>query len=368
MRAILFGAVSLLACVTVGCESTVVITQTDAGSGAGDGAIRSDGGRGDGGQLMLPDLDAGELPGGVCADQGREIKITPVDMLVVLDVSYSMDYDLKWVAVKSAMKSFVSRREFDGLGVGLQYFPLRAQCSIGAYQSPAVPFGVLPEAAQTIAASLDFQQMQGGTPTVPVLEGTSRYAKLWATQHPERQAVIVLATDGVPDDTCAAAPDGGLSNSLENVLTVARGAAMESPSIKTFVIGVGKDLVALNRIAVAGGTDKALLVDSRVDADIAFLDALTQVRNSALGCSFEVPYVRSVDPTQARVRFIANDPRRSFVVPRVTPDGCRSGSGAGWYFEGQKPNTKLILCRPSCEALGNGATGRLYVEFGCNIE
>jgi len=354
---------------SLGCGELVVV-MPDGGSGDGGGS-GGDGGSRDGGVIVRVDLDAGDFPSGVCKDNGKRIEATPVDLMVVLDVSYSMDYDQKWVAVKSAMKSFVNSSKFSGSGIGLQYFPLRAQCSVAAYENPAVPFGVLPGAASAISMSLEQQQMSGGTPTVPVLEGTTRYARSWATQHPERQVVIVLATDGVPDDSCAATPDGGLSNSLANVLTVARGAAMASPPIKTFVIGVGKDLVALNQIAAAGATSSALLVDTRFDADLAFLDALTTVRNSALGCSFAVPFVTGVDPRLGRVRFIADDPAKSFVVPkRENLLGCASGAGAaaGWYFDGAAPDTKLVLCQPSCEALGAGFAGRLFVEFACSVE
>ena len=360
----------LFALTGVGCGELVVVLP-DGGDGSDGGAGSGDGGSRDGGVIVRIDLDAGDFPSGVCKDTGKRIEATPVDLMVVLDVSYSMDYDQKWVAVKSAMKSFVNSPRFSGSGIGLQYFPLRAQCSVAAYQNPAVPFGVLPTAAAAVSTSLEAQQMSGGTPTVPVLEGTSRYARSWATLHPERQVVIVLATDGVPDDSCAATPDGGLSNSLANVLTVAQGAATASPPIKTFVIGVGKDLVPLNQIAAAGGTTSALLVDTRFDADLAFLDALTTVRNSALGCTFAVPFVKGVDPRQGRVRFIADDPAKSFVVPRRDNlAGCVSGggAGAGWYFDGAAPDTKVVLCQPSCEALGAGFGGRLFVEFACSVE
>ncbi len=261
------------------------------------------------------------------------------------------------------MKPFISKPQFYGLGIGLQYFPLRAQCSIDAYAMPAVPFGTLPDATARLEASLDVQQMPGGTPTVPVLEGTTRYARSWAQNHPGRQTVIVLATDGVPDETCAAAPPGGLSNSLENVKTVASGAAAASPPIRTFVIGVGKDLVALNQIAAAGGTGQALLVDTQINADIAFLDALNTIRNNALGCSFAVPYVKGTDPANAHVRLIADTPGHSFVAERVSERAT-----CGWYFEGTVPNNKVVLCPTSCDAMNNAGAGRLYVEFGCSIE
>lgn len=359
-----------LTIITSSCgDATGISTGTSADGGgdagliaAGDGGPRRDAGLG-----PVEDLDAGQFALGTCKDQGKRLEATPLDLLVVLDVSYSMDYDQKWVAVRSAMKSFISKPQFYGLGIGLQYFPLRAQCSIDAYAQPAVPFATLPAATAQLTASLDLQQMSGGTPTVPVLEGTTRYARTWAQAHASRQTVIVLATDGVPDDTCAAAPAGGLSNTLENVKTVASGAAAASPPIRTFVIGVGKDLVALNQIAAAGGTGQALLVDTKINADLAFLEALNTIRNNALGCSFDVPYSQGVDPTNAHVRFIADEPGRSFIAERVSERASCAANG-GWYFEGVVPNNKVTLCPISCDAMNNAGAGRLFVEFGCSIQ
>lgn len=72
-----------------------------------------------------------------CAGVLVEAKSTPFDMYVMLDISDSMlgategdPTQSKWAAVRSALADFVTDDASDGIGVGLQVFPLR---------DPAVP-------------------------------------------------------------------------------------------------------------------------------------------------------------------------------------------------------------------------------------
>lgn len=349
-----------------GCASyTLDDRPPGEGGGATDGSVPGDV---DSGTSDPDGGNGGPTDAGfdVCKDQGRKISLSPLDLLVLLDVSYSMDYDQKWSSVRSAMKSFVSKPEFNGLGIGVQYFPLRSQCSVGQYLAPAVPFGVLPGVGPIVGASLDQQEMSGGTPTVQALEGTTAYTQNWLALHPDHKAVIVMATDGVPDSTCAGATDGGLSNSLANVLLVAGGAATSSPPVKTFVIGVGKDLTALNGIAAAGGTGQALLVDTSTNADVAFLNALTQIRRSALGCDFEIPVGSAVVRDRAQVNFVPDDGSPTLYVGQVA-NKAACVAGAGWFFDDADPliATKVVLCDTTCDTVTQGKTGALHVEFAC---
>jgi hypothetical protein len=342
------------------CTSYKLTLGDDGGTGGGDGG--TGGGYFDAGDGILP--DAGFE---VCADVGRQVELSPLDLFILLDVSGSMDYDNKWVAVSGAMKNFITRPDFSDLAVAIQYFPLRLQCDASAYQVPAVPFDLLPNNAAAIGASLDEQRMQGGTPTVPALEGTMGYVKSYLSQSPDagRKAALVLATDGVPDNSCVGV-SSGLLNNLENVATVAGNAATSDPPVKTFVIGVGKDLGALDLIADAGGTQKAILVDVAGNADVQFLNALTQIRRDALDCSFQVPGANDITRDKARVRFVPDDGTLAFGVPQVPTAGdCMQGPG--WFFDDPTMPTKLTLCDATCEAVSQGKTGRLYIEFACGV-
>ncbi len=181
-----------------------------------------------------------------------------------------------------------------------------------------------------------------------------------------RKAAIVLATDGVPDSSCAGS-SSGLLNSLDNVALVASNAVNSDYPVKTFVIGVGKELGALDEIADAGGTNKAVLVDTAGNADVQFLAALTQIRRDALDCSFAVPDLESIQKTLARVRFVPDDGSPAIGVPPVqTVNDCMNG--VGWYFDNPTLPTKLTLCDATCDEVTRGKTGQLYVEFACGVD
>jgi hypothetical protein len=332
------------------------------GVGGGDGSVGGGGG-GQGGGGEDPTF-AG------CIDVGRQVLLAPLDLFLLLDVSGSMDYDYKWPGVKSALKSFIGNPRFDGLGVGVQYFPLVAQCRVDAYQAPAVPIGLLPGNAARIGDSLNEQRMAGGTPTVPALEGATAYARsyLQLPANAGRKAAVVLATDGVPDQSCAgpAPGDAGLPNSLDNVVQVALTAANSSPQVRTFVIGVGSELGALGQIAVAGGTGKAVLVDVAANADVQFLAALTQIRRDALGCDFPVPFLQGINLGKGQVVFVPSDGAPHVFMPRL--DGVAAcQKGQGWYFDDPLTPTKVVLCEASCDVVTQGRTGVLKVEFACGV-
>jgi len=84
----------------------------------------------------------------VCGTISRVPELPPFDMLLALDTSYSMDFKEKWISVKSALKVFANDKSFSSMGVGVQYFPLRAQCKVSDYQVPDVAIASLPTIQQ----------------------------------------------------------------------------------------------------------------------------------------------------------------------------------------------------------------------------
>lgn len=373
--AALFTALCVIACAEYRVTldgGTVLDGGTEDASVAGDGGT-PDGGAGDGGAadangFPMIDLDAG-FPYGTCADLGREVTLSPLDLMVLLDVSGSMDYDLKWVAVKSAMTSFVTQPQFNGLGVGVEYFPQRILCKEDIYATPEIPIGLLPGNSSGILTSLDGQRMSGGTPTATALAGAVTYlqAHLATPQAAGRKAVIVLATDGVPDETCGGVGSAARQNTIDNVVEVAAGAALSSPPIQTFVIGVGKELTSLDMVADAGGTDTAVLVDVAGNADVQFLAALTQIRKQALGCDFEITDAMLNGDTGARVLFIPNDGTAPLLPPNVTDLAACDPMKQGWYWEDPATMKKVVLCPKTCDTITSGITGSLKVEIACRI-
>jgi hypothetical protein len=335
-----------------GCGTEAVGADADGGassSGSAGGLIGADGGGG---------ADGGEG----CAIDKKRAEKQPVDMVIGLDTSFSMDFDEKWTNIRLALKTFVGNPAYSDLGIGLQFFPIRKQCSVADYQVPAVPLMLQPQAAGPIGAALDVQHMAGGTPMVPLLEGVTKY--LAASAKAGRKPVVVLATDGVPDDTCLASENGSLSNTLDNAVAVADAAFKGTPSIATFVIGVGGELTALDAIAAAGGTQTATLVDTGGNAQAALLAALDGIRKKAIPCDYDIP-PGTIDPKATNVTYTSAGTTKSLVF--VGNDaGCeKAPDGAGWYFDDEANPHKVILCKAICEAVKGDDQGSVDLLFGC---
>ncbi|WP_437730511.1 VWA domain-containing protein [Sorangium sp. So ce1335] len=124
---------------------------TGTGAGAGS-ATSSSAGYGDddvGGTNAGPSSGSGDGAGGdmSCAGETSTAELVPLDLYIMLDASGSMDEQIsrrvtKWEAVTQALEAFFTDPQSAGIGVGLQYFPLRepgvpetctenAQCGAG---------------------------------------------------------------------------------------------------------------------------------------------------------------------------------------------------------------------------------------------
>jgi hypothetical protein len=190
-------------------------------------------------------------------------------------------------------------------------------------------------------------------------------AYLMAHPNPARKPVILLATDGVPDDTCISAVAGETPNTLANAIAIAAAAYGGTPSIATFVVGVGSDLAALDGIAQAGGTGSATLVDTGSNAQQQFLAALDAARRSAIPCDFTIPADSNVEPAETNVEYSpANGSRQDFVfVGDAT--SCSKAPTNGWYFDDAIHPTKVILCGAACDMVKADDRGQVNVVFGC---
>jgi len=345
----------------------------------------------------LPDLAvsmAGDSSGGeggsaeVCDAQVREGQRVPVDMYFLVDSSGSMNDAVsggtKWEVVSSALTGFLQDPRNADTGVGLGYFPSvtgsctsgqpgclciplvnlciqtgGGSCSVSDYSTPAVPLAV-PAQTASIVSSIESHDVGGGTPTRPALEGALEYLSGWASKHPERKPLLVLATDGEPV--------GCEPNTPQDIADLAARALTGPNAIRTFVIGVGSSLVSLNLVAQAGGTDRAFLVDTGGDVAKEFGDALDQIRGTASSCDFTIPAATSgsapIDPTKVNVSYVPNGTSTPTRVPQTfmgDPSNC--DSNGGWYYDDPDSPTMIKLCDATCRAL---STGAIQVEFGCD--
>ncbi len=347
---------ALLTCGAV----ALALSPTLGGCGGGDEQTAT--AQPDAGVGFLND-DGGPTGFAKCATDTRKAEIVPLDLMIGLDTSFSMDFDKKWLSVQAALKSFVKNPALNGLGLGLQYFPLRKQCSVADYSTPAVPITELPAAEIPVSTSLDGQQMFGGTPIVPMLQGLNTYMKGFAAQHADRKAVIVVATDGIPDDSCGG---GSTPNTIQNAVAAAKASFEGSPSVSVFVIGVGGELTALNAIGQAGGTGNAILVDTTKDVEKAFLDALTTIRKTAIPCDYNIPALNGTpDPSKINVNYVTSKGPEVFLYVATAAD-CSKAETNGWYFDDANAPKKVVLCPKTCEKVKSTDDGKIDVVFGCD--
>lgn len=250
------------------------------------------------------------------------------------------------------------------------------ECSQTAYATPAVEIQALPGAATALVASLTAQEPDGDTPTGPAMRGAVVHARDWANSHPGHTVVAVLATDGLPTeclpDSVGFTGTTPLDTLVKEVEGVAADGVLASPSISTFVIGVfsGTDAQApsnLERMAKAGGTSKAQIVDTAGDVTKQFVDALNAVRASRLACEFQVPQPEAgskLDYFQVNVGY-REGTTTSPLYYVGSPERCNPTTG-GWYYDdlkGVAPN-KIIVCPQTCATFQN-AKGSVEIQLGC---
>lgn len=383
--------VGVLACSAAGTETGGASPVSSAGgvgahapseSNAGTGALVIDVG---GSSSAQPPATA------VCTAESQEGMRVPVDMYFLVDSSGSMaervEGGSKWDVVSAALIGFLNDPRNHETAAGIGYFPNTPQgdckpgdpgcicipfidifidicfsnmggsCEVADYATPAVPLA-MPSSASPVVDDIESHEISGGTPTRPAVEGALQYLNEWATAHPERETVLVLATDGDPS--------GCASNSPQDVATAAGNALSGPHRIRTFVIGVGSSLTSLNLVAEAGGTGQAFLVDTGADVATLFSDALEAIRAQAAPCDFAIPAQSeqgmTVDPSQVNVRYTPVGGVATLVSQTFMGDADNCGSEGGWYYDDPSAPTKIKLCDSTCELLDGGS---IQVEFGC---
>lgn len=380
------AAISLL-CALVSCSSSSGSVTRDTSIQRGAGGDGTAGSSGESGATGGPDSGAAgggfvlHLDGSVggasstdgapmqhgdtCAAATAKVEPVPLDIALLVDTSYSMDFDLRWQYVKGGLLSFVSSPGQGSLGLSLQFFPLRDQCAVDAYGAPALAMGNVADGQANIAAILNARRMSGGTPVVQALQGVGQYASTWAKAHTDHRTVIVIATDGVPDDTCAASSLNP-PNSLANAAKTAKALATGTPALPVFVIGVGEELDALNEIADAGGTGSAVLINDGASAEEQLTTALRNIQKKSLGCEYLVPKDTNsvIDFATVNVDFTEGGHTTSFYYADDA-GSCSLKPDSTWYYDDAKTPTKIVLCPDTCTAVSNAPTARIDIAYGC---
>ncbi len=318
--------------------------------------------------------------GGSCAVVSTGVSLVPVHLAFAFDVSGSMgkgdtayhDKTLKWDPVVKATRTFFQAQSSAGLTASLTFFPEDGdedeRCSEDAYTSPDVSVTTLPSA--TFGAAIEdiepksAADWRGGTPTVAVMRGTRKQLEDLKDSRPGQRA-IVLVTDGYPQGCNDDLDD------VERVVEEARAALGEGAT--TYVIGVANPPVSgapdtvsdLERIAVAGGTKKAFLIDTGdpESTAAAFDAAVTAIRSATLSCNIDIPDRMdgvAFDKRKVQVHFESSAVSKDFGYDAT----CRQPDS--WHYDDPANPTVIVLCAQTCREVQSATSADLEVRFACD--
>jgi Mg-chelatase subunit ChlD len=322
-----------------------------------------------------PADDAGTEAGSVpdaCATHTEEAQLSEVNLVFMLDDSGSMglldrpehDPTRRWIPVTTALKAFFADPDSSGMNASLTFFPVDRQshpadappnaCDPLTYETPVVSRRPLPDPTSFAQAIAAITPDESGTPMRPALEGALAQARAAAAASDGAQSVVVLVTDGVPTRDCA----------QNGVADVERAASSAAPDIPTYVIGVGV-LADLHRIARAGGTEQAFIVEiddpARTQAD--FTSALNRIRESTLSCDLTLPTPpagETLDPNKVNVEYTSGDgPAELLVSGRTCEDG------EDWRYDDPAHPRRIELCPATCSKARADIRARLDIVLGC---
>jgi hypothetical protein len=396
-----------LTCSTVGLFSVAVVSSmfgacggstTGDGSGGLGGTIGgANGTTANGGTIVTSGVGGGNASGNgggssvsadaACVANVQEGEAIPVNLHFLVDRSGSMTCPLgpagqtcgvgnngapnnrmppdRWSGINDALNAFVAAPQSTGIGVALQFFPLDGggnnnnnACNRASYQIPALGFGILPAAAMGFRTTLAGTMPNGNTPTTPALQGALDFARGQRVANPSREVSVVLVSDGIPN--------GCDPNTVATASAAAAAALAATPSIKTYVIGVGPQLMSLDAIAVAGGTQRAYLVDTGADVATQFRQALDAIA-APITCDYAIPAAapgRAIDFGAVNVQTRVGNGGATQIVGQVANVGACNATG-GWFYDNPAAPAKITLCPATCTPLTNTMGSRLQILLGC---
>jgi len=316
--------------------------------------------------------------GGGCAATFVKAKSQALAMFIMLDQSKSMDnvvdaatMTTRWSAVTTALTTFVSNPAAAMIPVGLQYFGLttgqtgpgvggpggQVNCTASDYAKADVPIAPLSSNASLITASMAQHAPLTTTPTLPAVEGGVQFVASYAAAHPENKVVLVLATDGEPS---------GCNSTLTNVSAAAAAGLAGTPSVQTYVIGVGDNLTNLDAIAVSGGTQHAFLIgDANVQEEL--LKALTAIQGEVLPCQYSVPIPETgnaLDFSKVNVVFTPTNGSPQEFQKVANSAACAAGNNL-WYYDNEAAPTQIVLCPDACTVATSDGMAKVDIVLDC---
>jgi hypothetical protein len=241
-----------------------------------------------------------------------------------------------WPAMREGFKAFIEEDASRGTGLGLQYFG--AACEAQTYLPPRFPIEPLPSRVAAIGDTLTDVNLSTNS-TLPAFLAAEQYAQRWATDHPESRVAVVLITDASPG-----ACDALTGNYDVEAARIARASHSSSPSIKTYVVGVGS-LEVVKNIALAGGTEALLMPITAAPIDVTM--ALRTIRGTAGSCELALPRGVTLAPDSTVIITGPNGSQQTFSIAADSA-ACDQ---ADFYRSDDDAAFPLSACPQRCAAL-----------------
>jgi hypothetical protein len=287
----------------------------------------------------------------VCETLSVSIEGRPVKMMILQDLSSSMNDNNKWGQAQSALTNLLTRYE-NAIHFGLDVFPSGGECIVS---DPLVmDCGV--NGAVDIISLLPSLSPLRSTPLHLALSNFADPTYAPDFSAPDMERYLLLVSDG--GDTCGTTGNGSSASAAE-LSDVAR-SLREAQGIQTIVIGFGlgngqyEDGTALNAIAVAGGVLNEYI---EVQDEAELTAALSDVGASIVGCVYDIG---SRDSEEVNLDWV-NVYFDGEALPR--DDGCTQNTGWRWVDDSREA---IEFCENACDALKNGDVTDVSVEIMCS--
>lgn len=301
--------------------------------------------------LAIPDVGIGNET----EDCGSELfgsQAIPPNILIVLDRSHSMEFDInnvlggeptKWDIATQAIED-VTTAYGEQIRFGLMLFPgTGVACGTAGACDPGGVF-IDPAPDTTVAIQDQIEASGACAPGTPIGQSLAPLVGYEGLQDPERGNFILLLTDGRPQQC----PEVDLAATVTDL--------REQPQeVRTFVVGFGDgvDPVQLASMAVAGGTAiDADPVYYQADNATALSDAFAAIAGSILSCNF------ALDEAPPDV----DDLYVFFDTTLVERDTTRED---GWDYDADL--NQVTFYGPACEAIQSNSIGEVNIVFGCPV-
>ena len=309
--------------------------------------------------MREPDLPPVPTADANCGMLTQETTRQPVDVLLVLDRSSSMDWSLdqdcyctatagspgtlctnttnctsRWNAIKPAVTTTLSTSSY--VNWGLKFFGSASLPTCGLSTTMEVKVDE-PNSASLVQSEIDKAKLSLGTPTAAAINAATAYLK---TVSDSNKKFILVATDGEPN--CGGNPANINTDDVAGASSAA--AAANTAGFPVYVVGIGPTVANLTQLAQSGGTKYFYPVSSPQQ----LVDALSSISKKVGSCSFQA----------------ANEPPDSNnIAVYVNKQQVAKDPNNGWTFG--STTTEIKLTGSFCDDITAGKDTDVQILFGC---